>query len=376
MLVPVLGWAQAQGRARVIGCRIARTRGAVNLLLDLDRQVDYRTFVLQSPPRVVIDLHGVADWVPPTIDLRDTPVAALRSGPHDGGLRVVLDMRGAGPPQAAFHPSRAGGGGFRVVACLPDPSTPQLAVAAGKTMLEPVRRPAHVVIDPGHGGKDPGAVSASGREEKRVALAIATRLHALLNADPGLRAVMTRDDDHFIPLHDRVLIAHRQKADLFVSIHADAAPDTQARGASVYALSPHGASSAMARWLAESENDADRYAALRDSSLYVPDPTLSRVLVDMSMHATIASSIDLGRILIRHLEAVTLVHQSQVDQAGFAVLKSPDIPSVLVETGFMSNRDDCRRLQDQRHQQELAESIQCGIASYFRLNPLEAGVVA
>ena len=181
---------------------------------------------------------------------------------------------------------------------------------------------------------------------------------------------MTRGDDHFIPLRERVRIAHRQGADLFVSIHADAAPNAEAQGASVYVLSKDGATSTMARWLAKSENSANRSAPARDSALYSPDPTLSKVLVDMSMDATIAASLDLGKIMVDNLGQVTRIHQQVVDQAGFAVLKSLDIPSILVETGFMSNRDDCIRLMSEHHQDELAGALQQGVTDYFRRHPL------
>ncbi|NII09065.1 N-acetylmuramoyl-L-alanine amidase [Oleiagrimonas sp. C23AA] len=227
-----------------------------------------------------------------------------------------------------------------------------------------------ISIDPGHGGKDPGAVSAGDQYEKYVAFTIAHKLYGLLDAMPQFQPVMTRDDDTFIALRERVLLAHQNKADMFVSIHADAAPNRSARGASVYVLSEHGASSAMARFLAESENSADRYDSLRDSALYSHDKRLSEVLVDMSMRTTKRYSQDLGKLLLSDLKRTSRIHQHRVDHAAFAVLKSPDIPSVLVETGFMSNRDDCRLLHTDHHQQALAESLTSGIKQYFDKYPL------
>lgn len=351
------------GRAQVTGCRMEDAADGMRLVLDLTDAVPYRVFTLSSPARIVIDLGQVDVRLPaPVPGAAESPVTDIRHGPHDDGMRVVLDMRRAIQPQASMRHDAATGTYQLIV---------PLSTAAVAVVARPVRRPAIIAIDAGHGGKDPGAVSASNVYEKRVALAIATRLHGLLAGDARFRPTLIRDDDHFIPLHDRVLIAHQRKADLFVSIHADAAPTPSAQGASVWVLSPHGATSAMARWLADSENSSDQYAPLRDSALYTRDPMLSKVLVDMSMDATIASSLDLGRLMIDDLQQVTRIHQQQVDQAGFAVLKSPDIPSILVETGFMSNADDCRRLVTETHQQELAEALQSGIANYFRQYPVQ-----
>jgi N-acetylmuramoyl-L-alanine amidase len=356
------GWATVRrGGARVTGCRLESAADGARLVLDLSGAVPYRVFALSSPARVVVDLGQVDARLPaPAMGATASPVAGIRHGPHEDGVRVVLDMRDAVQPRASLQRDAATGA-YRLVVRLP----------SALAQVRHVRRPAIVAIDAGHGGKDPGAVSASHAFEKHVALAIATRLHGLLAADARFQPALIRDDDRFVPLHERVLIAHRRKADLFVSIHADAAPTPTARGASVWVLSQHGASSAMARWLAESENASDRYAPLRDSALYTRDPALSKVLVDMSMDATIASSLDLGRLMIDDLQQVTRIHQQRVDQAGFAVLKSPDIPSILVETGFMSNADDCRRLVTATHQQELAEALKSGIAGYFRQYPVQ-----
>lgn len=357
------GWAATRaGRARVTGCRIENSADGMRLVLDVTDAVPYRVFTLSSPARIVVDVGQVGAHLPaPVLGTAASPVADIRHGAHDDGMRVVLDVRQAIRPQASMRHDAATET-YQLIVQL----SPAAAVAA-----QHVRRPAIVAIDAGHGGRDPGAVSASNVYEKRVALAIATRLHGLLAGDERFRPTLIRDDDHFVPLHDRVLIAHQRKADLFVSIHADAAPTPSAQGASVWVLSQHGATSAMARWLADSENASDRYAPLRDSALYTRDPMLSKVLVDMSMGATIASSLDLGRLMIDDLQQVTSIHQHQVDQAGFAVLKSPDIPSILVETGFMSNADDCRRLVTETHQQELAEALQSGIANYFRQYPVQ-----
>ncbi|RBA99282.1 N-acetylmuramoyl-L-alanine amidase [Xanthomonas oryzae pv. oryzae] len=226
-----------------------------------------------------------------------------------------------------------------------------------------------VAIDAGHGGKDPGAVSADARYEKHVVMAVAGRLHQRLAADARYRPTMIRSDDRFVPLHERVLIAHRHSADLFVSIHADAAPTREARGASVFALSQTGASSALARWIADSENAADDMGDTARRLRVPSNPVLSQVLADLSLSGTIASSLAFGTLMLERLQQVTHLHQNQVGQAGFAVLKSPDIPSLLVETGFMSNRDDCQRLCGDTHQDELAQTLHAGIDDYFAAFP-------
>lgn len=366
MLAPVLSWADNLASARVVGCRVDQESGVTRLTLDLVGDAAYQVFTLRSPSRVVIDLTSVdAHWPARHVDLDGTPVTAIRTGRRENGLRVVLDISQDVRPHAIMRDGSIAGQRQLIV------RLPTAGALAGTSSATHAPRPAIVAIDPGHGGKDPGAVSASNHYEKYVALAIATKLHGLLEGDARYQPTMIRDDDHFISLQERVLIAHRRKADLFVSIHADAAPVPTAQGASVYVLSQNGASSAMARWLADSENSSDMYASLRDSALYTKDPMLSKVLVDMSMSATLASSLDLGKLMIDDLEQVTRIHQRQVDQAGFAVLKSPDIPSILVETGFMSNADDCSRLITDRHQQELAESLKSGIVNYFQKFPLQ-----
>lgn len=350
---------------RVTGCRLETDGGGARLTLDLSGTVPYRVFTLSSPSRVVIDLQQVAAYMPALhMDGGNPWIADVRNGRHGDGMRIVLDLRHDVKPQAVMQSAAAATGMYQLVVHLP--------FAGAAAAVRPTRRPAVIAIDAGHGGKDPGAISTSNVYEKYVALAIATKLHGLLATDSRFQPTMTRNDDYFIPLEERVQIAHRENADLFVSIHADAAPVPSAQGASVWVLSQHGATSTMARWLANSENSSDQYASLKNSALYTPDPALMRVLVDMSMDATIAYSLDLGRLMIDNLGQVTRIHQRQVDQAGFAVLKSPDIPSILVETGFMSNADDCRRLVTDQHQQELAEALKSGIANYFRQYPLQS----
>jgi N-acetylmuramoyl-L-alanine amidase len=229
-----------------------------------------------------------------------------------------------------------------------------------------IRRPIVVAVDPGHGGEDPGAVGPRGTYEKNVTLAIAKRLVAMLNAQPDMRAMLTRDDDYFVPLNVRVQKARRVQADLFISIHADAFTTPTARGSSVFALSEHGASSAAARWLAQRENDADLIGGV---NLDHKDRFLARTLLDLSQTAQINDSLRVGRSVLDGIGAVNSLHKGSVEQAGFAVLKAPDIPSILVETAFISNPDEELKLKSDKYQQKFAGSIFSGVKRYFAKNP-------
>lgn len=223
-----------------------------------------------------------------------------------------------------------------------------------------------IALDAGHGGEDPGARGANGSNEKDITLAIAKRLKAKIDADPNMRAVLTRDDDYFIPLHGRVVKARKLQADLFVSIHADAFTNPAARGSSVFALSEKGATSASARYLAKKENESDLIGGV---SLNIKDPVLARTLLDLSQTATINDSLKLGKAVLKQIGDINVLHTSHVEQAAFAVLKSPDIPSILVETAFISNPEEERKLHDDVYQDKLVTSIFAGIRKYFSTNP-------
>ena len=222
------------------------------------------------------------------------------------------------------------------------------------------------MIDPGHGGEDPGAIGRRGTYEKNVTLAIARKLKALLDDEPGMRAMLTRDDDYFVPLGVRVQKARRVQADLFISIHADAFTTPTARGSSVFALSEHGATSAAARRLAQRENEADLIGGV---NLNAMEPVLARTWLDMSQTAQISGSLRVGRSVLDGIGAVNTLHKGSVEQAGFAVLKAPDIPSILVETAFISNPDEELKLRDEGYQRKFAASMRSGIKQYFARNP-------
>ena len=223
-----------------------------------------------------------------------------------------------------------------------------------------------VAIDPGHGGEDPGAVGPTGLKEKDVVLSVAKQLQERLNALPGMRAMLTRDADFFVPLHERVKKARRVQADLFVSVHADAFLTPQARGASVFALSQSGASSTTARWMANKENAADLVGGINIKS---QDAQVLRALLDMSTTAQIKDSLHVGREVLGQIGKVGRLHKPSVEQAGFAVLKAPDIPSILVETAFISNPEEEAKLRDPEYQAELVQALTTGIQRYFAKNP-------
>jgi N-acetylmuramoyl-L-alanine amidase len=230
----------------------------------------------------------------------------------------------------------------------------------------PAPRMLTIALDPGHGGEDPGAIGAGGTYEKRVALSIAQRVKARIEKEPNMRVMMTRDSDYFVPLNVRVEKARKVEADLFVSIHADAFITPDAHGSSVFALSEKGASSAAARWLANNENDSDLIGGVNITS---HDQQLARVLLDLSTSAQISDSLKLGNAVLHEIGGVNRLHNDAVEQAGFAVLKAPDIPSILVETAFISNPEEEKRLIDDVYQEQMADAIFKGIQHYFAMNP-------
>lgn len=241
----------------------------------------------------------------------------------------------------------------------PEPNKPGLTNKEDSRLIT-------IAIDAGHGGEDPGARGANGTHEKDITLAMAKKLKILVDTEPNMRGVLTRDGDYFIPLHGRVVKARKLQADLFISIHADAFVKQDARGSSVFALSERGATSASARYLAKKENESDLIGGV---SLDDKDPYLAKTLLDLSQTATINDSLKLGKAVLGHLGSINTLHKRAVEQAGFAVLKSPDIPSILVETAFISNVEEERKLNDEEYQDKLAGAVLSGIKKYFASNP-------
>ncbi|WP_213881545.1 N-acetylmuramoyl-L-alanine amidase [Pseudomonas sp. dw_358] len=381
---------RAMAQQQVLAARGARDGEKLRVVLELSGPVQYQSFELGSPPRLILDLHGTRLMTA----LRDpsllaAPIKAIRSSPRGAGdTRVVLEFDEPVQSKTFLLPP-GDGKGHRLVLDLQTQASHAIvqaapAAAVAPAVVEKVERVASnkpqrdiiVVVDAGHGGKDPGAIGGGGQQEKHVALAIARMLAQRIDRQKGFKARLVRNDDVFVPLRKRVDVAHKYNADMFVSVHADAAPNLTASGASVFALSEHGATSAMARYMADTENSADMLGSRQLLTLKDKDPMLADVILDMSMNSTISASLDLGNIVLGHVGKVAGVHGMRVEQAGFAVLKSPDIPSILVETGFISNSSDCRRLIDSRHQQNLADAIFTGVTQYFGRNPPEGTYLA
>jgi N-acetylmuramoyl-L-alanine amidase len=282
------------------------------------------------------------------------------------GHRLVIDLyplNAVDPLMALLERERVDAQAMPSAAPSPRNDRPRADSSSVAPRKAPTRR-ITIAIDPGHGGEDPGAVGRRGTYEKNVVLAIARKLKR--NLDPDMRVMLTRNDDYYVPLAERVKKARRVQADLFVSIHADAFRESSARGSSVFALSDHGATSAAARWLAQRENAADLIGGV---NLDVKDPVLARTLLDLSQTAQISDSLKVGRQILDGIGTHNALHKATVEQAGFAVLKAPDIPSILVETAFISNPDEELMLRDSRHQQRFADSIADGIRRYFAKSP-------
>ncbi|CAH0272242.1 N-acetylmuramoyl-L-alanine amidase AmiC [Pseudomonas sp. Bi123] len=360
---------------QIRNARLWRSDDKLRLVFDLSGPVQYKTFSLSAPERLIIDLSGAnfsGDFSQLALD--NSVIRAIRSGHFgQGDTRIVLDL--SGPVQLnSFLLPPQDGQGHRLVLDLKAIAPLQIA-AAPSDKREPIIDKAHpkrdiiVVVDPGHGGKDPGAVGAKGEREKDVVLSIAQLLAKRLKREKGFDVKLVRNDDFFVPLRKRVEIARKHKADMFISVHADAAPRLTASGASVYCLSEGGATSATARFMAQRENGADLLGATSLLNLKDKDPMLAGVILDMSMNATIAASLQLGNTVLGSLAGITTLHQKRVEQAGFAVLKSPDVPSILVETGFISNARDSQRLVTARHQQAVADGLFEGLQRYFQKNP-------
>ncbi|MBK9117143.1 MAG: N-acetylmuramoyl-L-alanine amidase [Betaproteobacteria bacterium] len=393
ILLPA-AWGQA---ARVASARVWPAQEYTRVVVESNAPLAHQFVALRNPERLVLDIEGLdaaseLAQLPARVHPADPYIAAIRLGRKAPSVvRIVLDLKSEvkadlfalgpvaeyghrlvldlyppvplDPLMALLESERA-----RAAAAPPEPQAvaprerePQAKADAGT----PARR-ITVAIDPGHGGEDPGAVGRRGTYEKNVVLAIARKLKSRVDAEPGMRAMLTRDDDYYVALGQRVQKARRVQADLFVSVHADAFREPTARGSSVFALSESGATSAAARWLAQKENAADLIGGV---DLDRRDPVLARTLLDLSQTAQITDSLKVGRHVLDGIGTHNALHKPNVEQAGFAVLKAPDIPSILVETAFISNPDEELKLRSERHQQKFADSIHAGIVRYFASNP-------
>ena len=355
--------AAAWAGSTVENVRIWAESDKTRVVLDLSHSVEHSIFTLRNPHRVVIDLKDSRLSAALTNMPSGTgAVRAIRSGLRsDGQLRVVIDLN-EDVRSRTFSAGPNGQYGDRLVIDLQRANSLSTVKRASEE-YQP-GRDIVIAIDPGHGGHDPGAIGKQRTREKDVALAISRELARRINAEPGMRAILVRNSDVYVDHRARTAIARRNRADLFVSIHADAVDDRRASGASVYALSLKGASDEAAKQLAEREN-----ASVGGVSLDDKDDVLASVLIDLSQNASLSASLDVGDKVIGEMSKVAKMHRRTVQQAGFLVLKSPDMPSILVEAAFISNPDEERRLRDPAYQARLANSIMAGLRSYFYTNP-------
>ena len=408
---------QVYAAVAISAARVWPAQDYTRLTLESRQAIRHNMFTLSDPERLVVDLEDVElgdtlNGLTTLVGEDDPYIKSVRIGRfRPDVVRLVFDLKNEVKPQL-FILKPVGEYGYRLVldvypaqpldplmALLEQPKTSNMEtvsvpVATMQTTEEqsvrekpdpgkvdaqpPATMPPHknipelrtrtliVAIDAGHGGEDPGAIGKNGSHEKNVTLAIAHKVKVLIDNTPDLRGVLIRDGDYFIPLRVRVAKARKVNADLFISIHADAFIKPSARGSSVFALSEHGATSTAARWLAKKENEADLIGGV---NIAVKDPYLARTLLDLSQTATINDSMKLAKHVLNELGDISDLHRGQVEQAGFAVLKSPDIPSILVETAFISNPSEERRLNDEGHQMKIANAILGGVKRYFAQNP-------
>lgn len=371
----------ARAMTDVDSVRIWRAPDHTRLVFDLSAPAQHKLFTLDNPSRIVIDLKDTRLKASlSNLQIDKTPIKKVRSAPRNGkDLRVVLDLTAQIQPKS-FLLKKHGDKNDRLVVDLFDRRKVKEKTVPKAVSQAQKQRDIIIAIDAGHGGEDPGALGPKiGKRrlrEKDVVLAISKQLATLINAEKGYRAELIRTGDYYIGLRKRRNLAREKRADLFVSIHADAFKNPKARGASVFALSRRGATSETARFLAQKENEADLIGGVGSVSLDDKDAVLRGVLVDLSMTATLGSSLQVGSKVLSNMDSVARLHKQQVEQAGFAVLKSPDVPSILVETGFISNPDEAKKLNSQYYRRNLSKAIFKGIKEHFSAFPPAGTYVA
>ena len=423
-VVLMLGVQHIARGAMIVAVRVWPSKDYTRLTIESDGEIKTRQLFVAEPPRLAVDIEGI-DLIPALRELvakvksDDPNIQGIRVGQNTPGVvRLVIDLKRpilpqvfTLPPIAAYqyrlvldlYPAQAADPLEALIAeKLADKSSPSSSISSPTTSPSPapatalsrdllgdliaqqagrpIRPPVEtattlqgktdrlviVALDPGHGGEDPGAIGPGGTREKDVVLQIAQRLRDRINQQPNMRAYLTRDADFFVPLHIRVQKARKVQADLFISIHADAFFTARPQGASVFALSDKGASSSAARWMANKENSADLVGGI---NVKAKDAQVQKALLDMSTTAQISDSLKLGSAMLGEIGSVGKLHKARVEQAGFAVLKAPDIPSVLVETAFISNPDEEAKLRSDDYQVQLADALMRGIIRYFARNP-------
>jgi N-acetylmuramoyl-L-alanine amidase len=410
-LLAAIGSAVAADRVSAV--RVWPAQDYTRITIESDKPVRHELLLVKNPERLVLDLDdidiaSVQQEIAGKVLPNDPYIGQMRAGRYKPDVvRLVLDLKTEVKPQI-FMLKPVGDYGHRLVldvyplvpvdpllallqkseattvpdvqgTRIPSPAMAESARPEARTEPSPeaapkpeprakpiVARMVTIVVDAGHGGEDPGAKGREGSREKNVTLTIARKLKSIIDNEPNMRAVLTRDGDYFIPLQVRVQKARKVQADLFVSVHADAFIKPHARGSSVFALSERGATSTAAKWLAKRENEADLIGGV---NLDLKDRYLAMTLADLSLTAQINDSLKLGKAVLLELGGVNSLHKHDVEQAGFAVLKAPDVPSILVETAFISNPDEERRLNDEGYQEKMAQAIFKGIKRYFTKNP-------
>ncbi len=355
----------ANSKTALTGIRISQaTDDHTRVVFDLTGDIEHNLFTLADPHRVVIDLLDTRESSAIEVsDKTTTLMRGLRSASKDGGrLRVVLDLRGKARPRS-FELKPDGKSGHRLVVDLHATRLSPTPIATNQQKRSKSKKQFVIALDPGHGGRDPGAIGKRGTREKDIALSVAKKMKAEINRTSGYRAILTRDGDRFVALRNRVKKAREAEADIFISLHADSFHSPNVKGASVYALSLSGASSEAARWIAKKENASDLIGGI---TLDDKDDLIASVLLDLSQTATIQDSLELGSDVLSHIGKVSKLNNRKVQQAGFAVLKAPDMPSILIETAFLSNPSEEKKLRNPKYQHKLAKAVFKGIQNHLK----------
>ncbi len=355
----------ADNKAALTGIRISQASSEhTRVVFDLSRGVEHNLFSLKNPNRIVVDLNHTRKSKALAVERETTNLlGGVRSAIRNTGeLRIVFDLKNEVNPRS-FVLQPDGNSGHRLVVDLRSGAGTPTPIGTNEQKRQKQKKEFIIALDPGHGGRDPGAIGKKGTREKDITLAVAKKLKALINRTAGYRAVLTREGDQLIKLRHRVKKARDMQADLFVSLHADSYKNPKVKGASVYALSLNGASSEAARWIAEKENKSDLIGGI---TLDDKDDLIASVLLDLSQTATIQDSLELGNDVLKHIGKVSNLNNKHVQQAGFAVLKAPDMPSILIETAFLSNPAEEKKLRNSKHQQKLARAVFSGIKAHLK----------
>jgi N-acetylmuramoyl-L-alanine amidase len=363
--------------ATIDSVRVRQSPERTRIVFDLSASVEHRIFSLPNPRRLVIDIKEAQLKTSfGHIDLGKTPIRKMRSARRGSGdIRIVLDLSDQVKPRSfLLRPAIQYGNRLVVDLYTPDQQVAPVVQKADKISRQ--MQDVVIAIDAGHGGDDPGAVARGRLYEKDIVLGIAVKLAEYFTNEPGYKALLIRKGDYYVSLRKRTELARNSRADVFLSIHADAYKTDEAKGVSVYAISQQGATSEAARWLAEKENMADLIGGVGDVSLDSMDDMLAGVILDLSMTHSLAASLDMGASVLKAIKPINRLHKKKVEQAAFEVLKSPDIPSLLIETGYISNPAEAARLKSNSHQTAMARAIFNGVTRYIKSNPPEGSYLA